>query len=771
MRSWFAALFVLLACGSAGAAPGMATRAPLPDKAAARLPDVAVLPPPSQVHLGGFLGERVDRNTVNRLLTVDLEPLLAGYRKRPGNHPWIGEHIGKWLHAAALAWANTGDARLRAKLDYAARELIRTQEPDGYLGTYTPDKRFGLYPDADWDVWSHKYNLIGLLTYYQYTGSPQSLHACVKMGDLLLRTFGPGRKSILSAGTHGGMASTSVLEPMVLLYRATGDARYLDFCRYLVASWEQPGGPHIVSTLTAMKSVNQTGNGKAYEMLSNLVGLCELARATGERRYLTPVVSAWQDIVRHQRYVTGTASYKEHFHRDGDLPNRMSANVGETCVTVTWIQLNVQLLRLTGQARYGDEIERSLYNHLAAAQKPDGSQWCYYTALEGVKPYGTTITCCASSGPRGIALAPQLAYFVARQGGTDTLSVNLPDTSRAVLSLGGQNVTADLTSDFPRAGRATLTLHVPRPARFGMQMRSPGWAGGVTLRAGRDAKSVYRDGWARLAPRTWKNGDTVTVRYALRGQIVRGTGSNQGLAALCWGPFVLACDDQNRPALPLRAVRFGSTPQAPRLVSARPLVFTAPVHLRSATSPAPTRWVPFADAGATGSAYRVWLPTSVSAPNPDASLLETGEETRTAPGNVPGSILDNDPESFVVTYNNQPQQTAFFAVTLDRPATVRRVVFVHGQSFHDGGWFDTRQGKPRIEVQRTPGVWEPVATLDAYPDTTAARPGSLRDGQPISVTLVRPETVLAVRVIGAPAHGDNRDQAFASCAELQAFAR
>ena len=52
-----------------------------------------------------------------------------------------------------------------------AAELIGTQEPDGYLGTYAPEQRFGLYKGADWDVWSHKYNLLGLLTYYQYTGN------------------------------------------------------------------------------------------------------------------------------------------------------------------------------------------------------------------------------------------------------------------------------------------------------------------------------------------------------------------------------------------------------------------------------------------------------------------------------------------------------------------------------------------------------------------------------------------------------------------------
>ena len=84
------------------------------------------------------------------------------------------------MHAATLAWANTGDAELRAMLDRVAAELIKVQEPDGYLGTYVSEKRFGLYPGADWDVRSHKYNLLGLLTYYQYAGDnpAQAFSSC-----------------------------------------------------------------------------------------------------------------------------------------------------------------------------------------------------------------------------------------------------------------------------------------------------------------------------------------------------------------------------------------------------------------------------------------------------------------------------------------------------------------------------------------------------------------------------------------------------------------
>src|SRR5204863_3875287 len=120
-----------------------------------RMPDRLQTLSPADVHLEGYLGHRVLNSEKNRLLQVDEDELLAGFRKRPGKQAWIGEHVGKWLHAATLAWANTGDPALKRKLDRVVRSLLATQEPDGYLGTYTSDKRFGLYPDADWDVWVH----------------------------------------------------------------------------------------------------------------------------------------------------------------------------------------------------------------------------------------------------------------------------------------------------------------------------------------------------------------------------------------------------------------------------------------------------------------------------------------------------------------------------------------------------------------------------------------------------------------------------------------
>jgi uncharacterized protein len=742
---------------------------PLPYVVPARLPDAADVLPPSAVHLDGWLGHRVDINAKNRLLTVDTEPLLAGFHKKPGSHPWIGEHVGKWMHAATLAWAYTGDPELRKKLDRVAAELISTQEPDGYLGTYIPSQRFGLYENADWDVWSHKYNLLGLLTYYQYTGDKAALAACRKMGDLLIATF-PAKRSIVAAGNHMGMAATSVLEPTVLLYRATGDERYLKFARYIIEAWDEPDGPKIIATLLTEKQVNKTANGKAYEMLSNLVGLCELARATGDRALLKPVLNAWQDIVDKRLYLTGSASADEHFQADFVLPNGVNSSICETCVTTTWIQLNLQLLRLTGEARFGDELEHTLYNHLAAAQHLNGADWCYYTALEGRKPYDSGINCCHSSGPRGMALAPQAAYLHGRDAAGEALLVDTLESSQGKLFLGGQTVTVLQKSGFPRSGQSTLTLHLEQPATFALRVRVPSWAKPLTLQT-QDASVTSQGGWATLATRQWKDGDRIAIKFTLGPRLVNGEHGNAGRAAAAWGPFILAYDQQKNAGLP--SVQNVALLDSQPLVTLRPdrqLMFDTKIVRRSGGNPIAATLTTFADAGATGGVYRVWLRSPGSPAVQDDSLLSDGEESRSRQGNVEGSINDGDLGSFAVTFDERPAKGDWFAVTLAAPVSIGRVVFAHGKTFHDGGWFDASAGKPQVQVKREKGGrWETVGALSDYPATTATDARSLAPGQQFTLRLPKPVSLIAVRVVGVPACGDNPRQAFASCAELRAM--
>jgi DUF1680 family protein len=732
---------------------------------------------PEDVRLAGYLGARVASSVRGRLLAVDEDALLSSFERRPGKQAWIGEHAGKWLDAASLAWANARDPALRSKLDRVLSRLVAAQEVDGYLGTYPPANRFGHSEGAEWDVWVHKYDLIGLLSYWRATHDPRALAAARRAADLVLRTFAAGGKDILAAGTHAGMAATSILEPIVLLHRATGETRYLDFARRLRAALEDPGGPELLSSLVRGRPVSEIADGKAYEMISNLLGVCELARETGDRDLLRPVVAAWEDIVARRLYLTGTTSAGEHFRGDHELPNNAAACVGETCVTTSWVQLNAQLLRLTGEERYAEQLERAIYNHLLAAQRPDGTQWCIYTPLQGTKRFSAETSCCLSSGPRAIALLPELAYFKYREATQEGICVNLFERSRATLVLGGSRVTLEQATEFPRSGYSRFTVHCATPARFGMRIRVPEWAGDFLVRppgAGSFAAlpQSRRGGWYEVPPRVWRDGEVIEVRIDLDGRLIAGDPANPGRVAAMWGPLVLALEEGaagSWSTLCATGLAGGPTAAPPSAPRATDLRIQAAVRTGGGP-PRPAAMVPFAEAGADGRHYQIWLrsPRAAAAANP--SLLAGGTESRSRIGGGWGEIIDGDPATYASTANGRFASEDWFAVALPAPAVIRRVVYMHGRAFPNGGWFDASAGKPRVQVVRAwGGRWEDLAPLSDYPATTGSDARGLRAGEAFTVRLPRPARVLAVRVIGRPAGGMNPRAPFASCAELQAF--
>jgi DUF1680 family protein len=758
----------------------------VPEAIVPRISDKQDFQIPDHVHLAGWVGTRVEANEANRLVKLDPSRLLEGYRKRPGRQSWDGEHVGKWLHASALAWANTGDPALREKLDYVAAELVKCQLEDGYLGTYLEKDRW-----TEWDVWAHKYNLIGLITYMRYTGNMTPLPCCRRMGDLLCNTFGDSndRRDILKAGYHVGMAPTSVLEPMVLLYRLTGEQRYLDFCRYILRAWEQPNGPKIISTLLTAKRVDKVGNGKAYEMLSCLNGALEYYRTVGEPQILQACLNGWQDIVNNRLYITGAASYGELFHGDFDLPN--VDNVGETCVTVTWLQFNAQLLRLTGEARFAEQLEHVVLNQLFGAQRCDGAAWGYYVQMEGKKPYSSTLDghCCLSSGPRGVALIPSFAWTTDAEG----LVINLYDAGKGDLALrDGTEVRLTCDTLYPGNDHVRFIVEPPVKKAFSIKVRIPAWCADskVNLNGKQLGLQCGADGYMRIL-RTWRKGDRIDLTLKQQPRVIIGDHKNDGKIAVLYGPLVLAADTAllgglgpDGAALPLKA-----------LAVAGPTVSTleltpegSPAELKSWAGAevfrinAVRRWVagssegsrftvrliPFADAGGTGTDYKVWLPLLTS--NSAGNLLLAGIEARSRPGNVAGSINDDDLRSAVVTWDGKPASEDWFSVTLEQPVEIGRIVFAHGMTHHDGGWFDTSGSKPLVQVRSTSdGLWETVGELDSYPVTTGKSSGGLYAGETFTCRLKQPVKASAVRILGKPACGDNPQQAFASCAELQAF--
>ena len=737
-----------------------------------------VFPPPKvpvSVLLNGFFGERYVNNWRTRLLkVVDTDKLIAPFETRSSPESWVGEYIGKWLDAASLSYAFTHDAALRAKMDRAVKRLIATQESDGYLGTYPKNKRFIMQEPYTWDIWVHKYVMIGLLRYAQVTGDRNAQAAAQRAADLLLRTFGPGKKNISHTGTQDGMAATSVLQPMVWLYRATRDPRYLEFCRYIMRSWDEPGGPRILSALKAHTPANRIANGKAYEMLSNFLGLVEFAEVAGDQEIIGAVLSGWRDVYRNRLYITGSASRYEHFQKDDFFPFSLRDHIQETCVTVTWIQLTQELLRVTDNAECADALMQTLVNQLFGAQRPDGAAWCYYCALRGKKRYDTLVHCCSSNGPRAVAALPFYAVM-GKPGQVDVL-LYAPGTYR--WGTGDRSETLTIDGNFPLTDRVVIHPVKNAPAKMRLRLFVPRWARGAQAILP-DGTKVTLDKGPRfiVIERTWRVGDTVRIDWRFQPRIVYGAKRHPGLLALCYGPMVLAWDSKANACADFcwRAFALPENPDALHFHEGSVAGLVGPVFftraLRRGESGVTSEEIafrPWCFAGSEGGFVNVWFPVKVPAPY-TVSLFAGSKESASDPGNVNGSICDEDHSSFRVTYNGRPQKFAWFAVERDSPVTICAVEYTHGEIFHDGGWYDASKGKPRIQIKPAANsAWQDLAMIECYPGTTKVDAKGLRGGERFWI-VTPPTRCVAIRVIGHPACGDNPNQAFSSCAELRAF--
>ncbi len=140
--------------------------------------------------------------------------------------------------------------------------------PTEYIGNYSKEAQL-----QHWDVWGRKYTMLGLLAYYDISEDNKALLAARKLADHLLTQVGPEKVDIVKTGNYRGMPSSSILEPMVLLYKHTGEARYLDFAKYIAAQWETPDGPQLIS-----KALDGLNVAERFPFPESLVGLGKTGR-------------------------------------------------------------------------------------------------------------------------------------------------------------------------------------------------------------------------------------------------------------------------------------------------------------------------------------------------------------------------------------------------------------------------------------------------------------------------------------------------------------
>ena len=505
--------------------------------------------PYEDIDLEGYLQERLNANLYQRLLNIDETGILDCFYNRPGNQTWVGEYAGKYLHAASRAWRYSHNQQLKKQMDRIVDILIESQKDDGYLGTYLPKNYW-----KDWDVWAHKYDLLGLLSYYSATNYKPALETCIKIGDLLCKTFGnkKGQLNIIDAGYHVGMAPCSVLEPMTYLYRFTGDKKYLDFCNYIIDSYETENGPKIVSTLLRVGRVDKVANGKAYEMMSNLIGIVKLYQLTDNEKLINAAKIAWDDIAKNRLYITGTSSKGEHFQDNDVFPAENEDHIGEGCVSTTWIQFSQALFDLTGDAKYVDEMEKTIFNHLFAAENPLTGCVSYYTALQGQKPYRCTIDghCCLASVPRAIAAIPEFVYSKYVDDGFAVNIYSSGEVKDVIRTKEGKEVAFQFSidSNFPKSGKISIHLNPDKESNFKVALRVPSWCKDFNATiADKQYKGV--SGEYLVIEKNWETNSIIDITFDLNTQEFAGGESYPGFVAVKNGTQVLAFDQNLNPEI------------------------------------------------------------------------------------------------------------------------------------------------------------------------------------------------------------------------------
>ncbi|MBN2288616.1 MAG: glycoside hydrolase family 127 protein [Candidatus Glassbacteria bacterium] len=597
-------------------------------------------PAPGEIRLEGYLGKKIDLCIRNRIMPQDVEHLIEPFRHREETRWWQSEFWGKWFTSLALAYRYNQDPALLSVMDSATRGLIETQTPDGYIGNYRPEAHL-----KQWDIWGRKYCLLGLIARYDADPDTAALEAAKRLVGHLMGEVGPGKENIVLTGNYRGMASSSVLEPVIGLYRLTGDSRCLEFAKYIVRQWETGEGPQLVSKALAgvpvarrfpiPKSWWSWENGaKAYEMMSCYEGLCELYRATGEADYLQAVLDTWGNIRETEINLAGSGSSQECWYGGRKLQTVPVLHAMETCVTATWIKFCAQALRLTGEPRYAEAIEQAVYNALLGAMTPDGKDFAKYSPLQGRRSLGDnqcgmSLHCCNANGPRGLLIAPQVAVMASSEGPV----VNIYETSTTTITLpSGNRVEITQETDYPRSGTVTVRVSPRLPERFTLRLRIPEWSRRTVISApGADISDAVPGSYARVASR-WKTQDSVTLKLDLRGKVIRDPGGSAEVAIMR-GPILLARDsrlgvgDVDGELQRLVADEEGFIELEPDTSFQEPfwMVFKVPVvddpSGRDSGEKRMIRMCDFSSAGNTWESevrYRVWLPVllDLSVPKP-----------------------------------------------------------------------------------------------------------------------------------------------------------
>ncbi|MBD2703090.1 glycoside hydrolase family 127 protein [Spirosoma sp. BT702] len=487
-------------------------------------------------------------------------------RKQGEKHEGIyydDSDVYKALEAMAYSLKNHPDAVLERKADDWIDKIAAAQLPDGYLNTYYTltglDKRWT-------DMERHEDYCAGHLieaavAYYNTTGKRKLLDVAIRFADHIDSTFRIKNRPWVSGHQEIELA-------LMKLYHQTKQERYVKLADWFLAQrghgygkgkiWDDWKNPKYCQDDVPVKQQKEI-TGHAVRAMYQYTGAADVAAATNDPGYMNAMTTVWEDVVHRNMYLTGgigSSGHNEGFTDDFDLPNESA--YCETCASVGMVFWNQRMNLLTGESKYIDVLERSLYNGALDGLSLSGDRFFYGNPLSSAGNYGRSewfgTACCPSNIARLVASLGDYIYGRSEQG----IWVNLFVASNTTFKFGKTDVPLQLDTNYPWDGNVTITVNPAKKVAYALHVRIPGWADNMpvpgklyqftdtttgkieVLLNGKPATYRLEKGYAVL-DRTWQKGDVVEVKLPMEVRQVaarREVKADQDRIALQRGPLV-----------------------------------------------------------------------------------------------------------------------------------------------------------------------------------------------------------------------------------------
>jgi DUF1680 family protein len=505
----------------------------------------------------------IDQTEVKTPRIRNFEKVAAKKGEKHEGLYWDDSDVYKALEAIAYSLKNQPDAALEKKADEWIAKIDAAQQPDGYLNTYfslsVEESRWtGMEKHEDYCA---GHLIEAAVAYYNTTGKRKFLDVAIRLADHIDNTF--RQKNVPWVSGH-----QEIELALVKLYHTTANTKYLDLADWYLQQrghgygkgeiWDKWKSPEYCQDKVPVKEQKEI-TGHAVRAMYLYTGAADVGAAKNDNGYMDAMKAVWEDVVYRNMYITGgigSSGSNEGFSVDYDMPNENA--YCETCASVGMVFWNQRMNLLTGDAKYIDVLERSLYNGALDGLSLSGDRFFYGNPLSSKGGYSRSewfqCACCPANIARLVESIGDYIYTKTN----DAVYVNLFVGSSANLTIQNKKVKIAQTTNYPWDGDVQITVSPEKQTKFGMYVRIPGWAqnqpvpGDTYTFTDKDAGTFtllvngvtenckLANGYAFI-DRTWKKGDIIKLGLPMpvrRVMAIDKVKENLNSVALQRGPLV-----------------------------------------------------------------------------------------------------------------------------------------------------------------------------------------------------------------------------------------